>query len=420
MNKINDNNKLSGIMFGNPVTGEDFFDRDRELYEFIELIENGANILVTAPRRIGKTSLLLEAGIRLSDRYIILFTDVQACTTEIDAILKLAMVAKDHRDIGQKIFDSFRNVFEKLSPHIGELSVAQISAKFREGIAPDWRARADEILNRLAGLDKNAVLCFDELPVLISALFDGEDHRMTSEGVKKARVFLSWLREATIKHRGKIRFVVSGSIGLEPLLSRAGISETINTFTPFVLQSWERLTALSYIADRAQRNSINFHSGATDLLLDKLGDFIPHHVAMFMHFVRKDVRDRGSSDCTREDIERIYQQQMLSVHGHVDLATYEDRLKRVVGEETLRAALELLTEAAIVGRLSPSAAMTILVGQGFPRPQAVEILRFLLNVFIHDGYLKKSSNDEYLFKSFLLRDWWRHHFGFGYVAAAER
>jgi uncharacterized protein len=419
MDKIIYSNTLPGIVVGNPVTGEDFFDREQELREFTELIESGANVMVSAPRRIGKTSLLMEAGNRLSDRYAILFADVQACTTETDAILKLAMVAREHRDIGQKMYDIFRNVFGSVFSRIGELSVAEISAKFREGIVPDWQARADEILERLASVEKGVVLFIDELPVLISALFDGEDHRMTPEGIRKARVFLSWLREATIRYRGRIRFVVSGSIGLEPLLSRAGISGTMTTFTPFALGSWDRPTASSYLEDRARRNSISFIAGATELLLDKLGDFIPHHVAMFMHFIRNDVRRRDSAICSREDIERIYDQQMLSVHGHVDLATYEDRLKCVVGDETLRIALELLTEAAVFGRLSQPAAMKILGGHGLLESRAAETLRFLLNVFIHDGYLRLSG-EAYVFKSFLLRDWWRNRFGFGYVPAEKR
>ena len=48
-------NDLTGIIVGSPVTGEDFFDREQELRELVGLIRQGAHVMVTAPRRIGKT-----------------------------------------------------------------------------------------------------------------------------------------------------------------------------------------------------------------------------------------------------------------------------------------------------------------------------------------------------------------------------
>jgi hypothetical protein len=410
---------VNGTAVCSPVTGDDFFDRTHELREFMGLVDRGAHVMVTAPRRIGKTSLLLEAGSRLADRFVVLFVDVQACTDETEAVLKLAMVARAHRDVGQRIYDGFRNVLASALSRLDELSVAEISAKLREGIAPDWRSKADEILDRLAAIGKPIVVSFDEFPVLVSSLLCGDDHQMTRERVARARVFLSWMREATIRYRGTIRFVISGSIGLEPLLTRAGISETVTTFTPLAIEAWDRHTALAFIVDRARRHNLTFTDGAADRLLHKLQYFIPNHVAMFIRFVEADARRRDSTACSVEDIDRIYDHDVLSVHGHVDMATYEDRLKRVVAPEMLRASLELLTEAAVVGRLSPNAAMSILHGHGFEGDDATDNLRFLLAVFVHDGYLKAAGND-YVFVSHLLRDWWLHRFKFGYVPVAER
>lgn len=264
------------------------------------------------------------------------------------------------------------------------------------------------------------VLLLDELPILVSALLFGPEHQMTDQRRERARIFLSWLREATITHRGRISFVVSGSIGLEPLLSRAGISETMTTFTPLELGPWETVTALKYIEDRSKRQGILFQAGAADLLIEKLGYLIPHPVAMFTRFVCIDAARQCKTECSVEDIARVYNQHMLSVHGHVDLATYEDRLKRVVGADILRPALELLTEAATVGNLTPKAGLLILRSHGFEQADAVDSLRFLLGLFEHDGYLKRDGSNNYRFVSHLLCDWWRNRFGFGYTPAQQK
>jgi uncharacterized protein len=412
-------NRTSGIVVGSPVTGDDFFDREDELAELRSLLQGGASILVTAPRRIGKTSLLLEAQRRLKDEFAFLFVDVQSCRSEADCIVRLALEAKEHRAFGHKVLDTFRSTLGGLLSHIDEVALAELKLKLREGLTADWEGKADDVLERLAQAELPVVVWFDEYPVLVSTLLFGDDGHLTTARVDVARVFLSWLRRASIRHRAKIRFVISGSIGLEPLLARAGISETINTLTPLPIGPWDRRVAQDYIRDRAERIGASLEEGADELLLDKLGYLIPHHVAMFMHFVRRDLACHGETVCTRTDIDRIYENDMLSVHGHADLATYEDRLRRVVPVESFAPALELLTEAAVVGVLSAKAAMIIVRSHGFSGRESADNLRFLLGVFEHDGYLKRAG-DDYRFVSALLRDWWSPRFGFGYLQAELR
>ena len=47
-------------VIGQPVEGEDLYGRDYELDRLWEHLENGEHILMLAPRRVGKTSLMLE------------------------------------------------------------------------------------------------------------------------------------------------------------------------------------------------------------------------------------------------------------------------------------------------------------------------------------------------------------------------
>lgn len=404
----------SGLVVGSPVTGDDFFDRLDEMREFLRLLDEGAHILVTAPRRIGKTSLIKEAETRLGERYAALFVDLESCEDESAAVLKIAEAAREHRDLRQKIHDAFRNVLGGLLKGVDELSVSEVSLKLRDGIAADWRAKLSEIFLRLSEAEKPVVVALDELPILLSRLLRTQGGAMTREATQRTHLFLSCIREASIRHRGRIRFVVSGSIGLEPLLDRARISDVMNTFTPLEIGPWEHLVALAYLEDRARRNNMRFEEGAAERLLTLLGCFIPHHVATFMNSLRADADRRSERTCGLADVDRVYREKMLSVHGHMELATYENRLDRVVSQELRGAALEMLTEAAIAGRLTPKAALIILESHGKTGPEARESLRFLLGVFDHDGYLR-ASGEAYVFVSNLLRDWWLHRFGFGYT-----
>ena len=47
-------------VIGQAVVGDDLYGRDYELARLREMLEQGGHILMLAPRRVGKTSLMLE------------------------------------------------------------------------------------------------------------------------------------------------------------------------------------------------------------------------------------------------------------------------------------------------------------------------------------------------------------------------
>ena len=69
---------------GSPVEHGDFFDRPRDLARLQRELGNGENALLTAPRRVGKTSLVLrlcEMG-RQAGRCAV-FVNVEGCHDEL-------------------------------------------------------------------------------------------------------------------------------------------------------------------------------------------------------------------------------------------------------------------------------------------------------------------------------------------------
>ncbi|MCG8603621.1 hypothetical protein MJD09_01295 [bacterium] len=110
---------------------------------------------------------------------------------------------------------------------------------------------------------------------------------------------------------------------------------------------------------------------------------------------------------------------MLSSKGHAELSTFEERLKLMVGEEILPFAIDLLTEAAVVGHLSAEAANVYCKEYKLKGQKGRETLRMVLEILEHDGYLREDSS-KFAFISKLLRDWWKARHKFGFVRANER
>jgi AAA+ ATPase superfamily predicted ATPase len=50
------------------VSGEDFWDREAELESLIRFLDDDHDVLLIAPRRVGKTSLVRQTLLKLEER----------------------------------------------------------------------------------------------------------------------------------------------------------------------------------------------------------------------------------------------------------------------------------------------------------------------------------------------------------------
>lgn len=148
-------------------------------------------------------------------------------------------------------------------------------------------------------------------------------------------------------------------------------------------------------------------------LLDRLAYFIPHHVQMYFGHVMDHCRMKGITAPSVGDVNTVYETHMLSTRGHAELADYEERLLRVLDKSMVELALALLTEAAVVGILTPRTAK--IAADRTELEQAEKGLRDVLRVLEHDGYLELDAEaGHWSFVAPLIRDWWRRRFGTGY------
>jgi hypothetical protein len=90
----------------------------------------------------------------------------------------------------------------------------------------------------------------------------------------------------------------------------------------------------------------------------------------------------------------------------------------VLPEETVSLAFEMLTEAAVVGKLTKTALAAFGESYAIKNNSNEEILNILW-VLQHDGYLKEKSGS-YVFVSKLLRDWWKARYEKFYVPIGQR
>lgn len=207
------------------------------------------------------------------------------------------------------------------------------------------------------------------------------------------------------EHQGRIVLILSGSIGLEPILQQAGLSAHANIFSPFDLKPWDEETAAACLAALAETYDVELPADVRRAMCRQLRCPIPHHVQRFFDVLHEDMRQAGRNAASLEDVERVYDGDMLGVRGQMDMPHYESRLRMVLGDEAYRVALEMLTEAAVAGgQLSDRAVAR------HRRGDERDAIDTVLHVLEHDGYFER-QDDGYRFISGLLEDWWRVRYG---------
>ncbi len=404
---------------GNWVEGDRFWGREADLKIFVSRIDAGAHQLLIAQRRMGKTSLMKETARRLQDRYLSIFLDLQKCSSAPDAIVELSLAVHPYKPLWNKLTRVFGNVFDRFRENVDSINLGEIGISLRAGLAGEWQRKGDELMGVLAGSDAPVLLLVDEAPILVNRMLKGTDYQITPERRQRADLFLSWLRDNSVRHQGKIRMVLSGSIGLEPVLRQGRLSATLNNFEPFELHPWDENTACGCLEALAAEYKLEFEGGVPKKMVEMLGCCIPHHVQMFFRHAHDWCIRQGRNEISHQHVETIYSNELLSIRGHAELTHYEERLKMVLGEELFPMALELLTETAVVGHLTAEAARTVSQGYDFSSVSVPEGQRQVLEVLEHDGYIERKE-DRYRFVSKLLRDWWKARHGFSYIRTSKR
>ena len=406
----------------NWVDGDRFFDREAELEELRERAQNGTHTLLTAQRRMGKTSLVRELLRRLEDDGICstVFVDLEAANDPADAVAEIAIRAKPVQAVWRRIQSFFANHLRNVSGRIDEVAVSELKVKLRAGIdAGNWQHQGDQVFAALSSSDKPVVLAIDELPILVNRLLKGADYRVTPERTAATDEFLAWLRKNAQDHRGAVILILSGSVGLEPVLRQAGLSAHANIYSPLELHPWTHDTSSRCLAALAGTYHLDLSQDVRAEICRRLRCCVPHHVQQFFDYLHQHLRRNERSTATIQDVALVYERELLSVRGQINLEHYEVRLRMVLGDEAYATALELLTEAAVNhGRLADQAIRRYRDALEPAAGDAVQIEDVLYSLE-HDGYLQRQA-DGYDFVSGLLEDWWLARHGRYFTPIEDR
>ena len=351
---------------------------------------------------MGKTSVARELGRRLeASGWISLFVDVESANSEEDVVADIARSMHRVRATHDRVFDIFRKWFEDRVDEIGTL---EFRVKFRAGLnSGNWRHHGENLLGTCTKPGQPVLLVIDELPIFLKRLL------RDAGGRDRADIFLSWLR-GCVQNLGPESpvLLISGSIGLQPLVKGLGIPDRINHLYPFRLGPWDRATTVQCLESLARDQNVSVEDGVAGAVYEALGVGIPHHVQLFFARLKEFATIRDRSKFTLADVNEVYRNLLLGPGGSSDLAHYKTRLREALEGPEYTLAMEILAETATQGAFTRQSRQCL---ARLP-PLVDDIEERIANVVAvleHDGYIENDQGS-YRIPSRLLKDWWSVRF----------
>ena len=305
---------------GRWVSGNDFFDRESELQVLDARVRAGNHTLLTGQRRMGKTSIVRELGRRLEDMgWVFLFTDVEDATCPEDVIADIAQEVHPIRPVVSRLATKLRRFtgLNWFTEHLDEASAFTFRVKIRAMLnTGNWRRHGEQLVQDCAKHDQPVLLAIDELPIFIKRLLDKHD-----DGAHRVDQFLSWLRGVLQAIDGPSPvLLVSGSIGLAPLVQRIGLPDRINYLDSLRLGPWDRHASISCFERLAADHRLQVEEGVAAAVYDAIGLGIPHHVQSFFARLREFSIMHERDRVTVADVDTVYRTALLAARGKRPLA----------------------------------------------------------------------------------------------------
>ena len=396
---------------GNYAAGDRFWDREREVREISAYLAGGQGVLVTGPRRVGKTSVIRRVLESLEPSTTTLFIDVEHHSDPTEMFAALAAAASGDAGFWRRIGRWFGKRLGSVADHVDSVNLGVVKVDLQAAMAGSWRDDARAIVAALAEADRPTVVAVDELPLLVDRVL----RRDRAEG----ELLMGLLRALAEEFRN-VRWLFSGSIGLEAVLYRAGLTGTIMDLRAYPVDAWDEVTTVAAVGALARATGLELEDGAAEAVHDHLGLGVPYHVQLLMDEIRRDADRRLERRVSAADVARVYDGPFLSSAVRAHLLHLETRLDKVLGEgDALRLARDLLTQAAVGDVLTVTDAGVLAEDLVEDDGERAATLRQVLEILEHDAYLGRGA-DGWRYRSRVVRDWWRQGNELGFVPPDQR
>lgn len=377
---------------GQVVRGNDFWDRKVELETIWDSIESGSHILLVAPRRVGKTSIMHKIKDEPRDGYIVIYIDTESADNENEFWHKIFNAMQEEEFVNRLqskskvLYERFKNIKIK--------KVSAAGVEFGDGETLDYLSAFETLVKDLE-IDKKLIIMVDEFAQTIENIIKYEDVKNANSLLKAHRA----LRQNP-KVSEKVTFIYAGSIGLESVVSKINAIKIINDLNSIKVLPLSQPEAFKFVSQLCVSTKIELKEEVINYLLEKVEWLIPFYIQLLIQELKILSRENAESLLDKSVIDRAIDK---ALEHRSYFESWQTKLKESFSKDEYLFAKEILNIISEKYTMESSAIINIAAKHSLDEDEAKDMIRTL----IYDGYINNNENPKvYRYNSPILRQWW--------------
>jgi hypothetical protein len=382
------------ISTGQPADGKNkFFPRTKVLTQIWRKLKRGEDLLIVAPRRVGKSSILRYMQRNPKEGYFVKYLSIMSVDNANGYFKQIFNSLLEDDEIygwAKGYFTKSRKAIENLGKKVRGMSLDGFEFDSNEQI--DYYIETVELLQSLPKEAKRIVFLLDEFPDTVS--------NIAKHSKEEATNFLQQNRDLRQEYGDlNIQFVLTGSIGLGNVVAKLNRKDINNDLTQVEVPPLNDSEAIELI-DRlclglkAEDICLTIDEEVKKYLLQKIVWNIPYYIQMIID----ELVDDGKEVVDKNDIDRIIDK-IIKARSTADyFSNWKTRLRNIFEKEEELLAIKILSYISKNNMMEEKEMKKI----------SEELdLKVLLEVLEYDGYINQNKKT-YQFNSPLLKSWWAY------------
>lgn len=382
------------ISIGQPADGENkFFPRDDIITKIWQKLKRGEDLLLTAPRRIGKSSILHYLKKNPHEGYIVKYLSIMGVDNSNIYFKQIYNTLLEDTEI-YGLWNTFLENRKSEAKNVKD-KVAGIGLDGIDLTGEDKRnyyEETKELLKSLPKETKRVIFLLDEFPEAVS--------NIAQYSHEEAIKFLQDNRDLRqLNHDADIQFIITGSIGLSNVVKRLTHDKhLINDLVLIEIPPLNKKEA-SLMIDRLciglkeDAISLVFSDEVKAYFFQKIGRSIPYYIMMIV-----DELANSSEEVTIEQIDTVIEKIIKSRSTADYFSNWKTRLKDAFDKKEEQVAIKILSHISKNGEMYYEEMKKI--------DKKID-LKAILEVLEYDGYISEEKSS-YQFNSPLLKEWWEY------------
>jgi uncharacterized protein len=381
------------IKAGPPVRGDNFFYRKNIINKAWELIESGNHMLIAAPRRVGKTSVMYYLQDNPKEGFDFLFLDTESINNENEFFRRI--VNKVLKSDAVKSSQKISAFLKKHVPSIKKIGPDGVEFGVKEDL--NYLELLGNIIKSISDDQKKIVIMLDEFPQTLENIINDE-----GEAAGKHFLFSNRELRQDVEASKNVHFIYTGSIGLENIVSKMNSIKSINDLSRLVITPLTPAEATNLVELLLQNVTYKLSETLIRYIFEKIEWLIPFYIQLMIQELKDLHREEKLTDIIQGDVDRAFEK-MLTQRQHFE--HWHTRLRSALKGDEYNFSKKILNIISENETIHSNEIIDLAV-----KFKLEDKFKDVIGSLIYDGYINNNEDPAvYRYNSPILRMWWRQN-----------